>query len=99
MAAALLKAILAYSLPYPSSNMAYATLDHIGGGGASLFPGLDLFSDPFRCNPAHLLFTLSWCSRELVTRGYAKKVFKTLLLLSMLKLLSPAIALAPIPNM
>ena len=76
LAATLFKAVLTYSSPYPSSDMAYATLDHASliGGGAGLFPGMELFSDPFRCNPSHLLFALHWCARELVTRGYSKKV-------------------------
>lgn len=77
LATSLIKAVLGYSLPYPTSDIAYATLDHntmLGGGGASLFPGVDLFVDPFRCSPSHFLSTLRWCCEELVNRGYAKKV-------------------------
>ena len=72
LAATFLKTILTYSLPYPSSDMAYATLDH--HTHPVLLPGVELFSDTFRCSPAHLLSALHWCSRELITRGYTKKV-------------------------
>ena len=77
MAASLLKAILRFSLPYPHTDLEYASSDQlpsVGGGGAFLFPGIDLFADPFRCSPTHLLSTLCCCCEELVTRGYAKKV-------------------------
>ena len=77
LAASLFKAALSYSLPYPTSDMAYATFDHtpsVGGGGMTIFPGVDLFSDPFRCSPTHLLSSLRCCSEELVNRGYDKKV-------------------------
>ena len=77
LAASLFKATLTFSLPYPTSDMAYATMDHaplLGGAGPTLFPGVELFSDSFRCNPTQLLSSLHWCCQELITRGYERKV-------------------------
>lgn len=82
LVSSLLKNILTSTLPYPTSDLAYATFRHAslsgGGGGAvgvaSLFPGVELFSDTFRCSPLELLCTLRWSAEELVTRGHTVKV-------------------------
>ena len=77
LAASLLKTALTFSLPYPTSDINFIQFNHthmLAGGVVNLFPGVELFSDPFRCCPAHLLSTLRWCSEELVKRRYSTKV-------------------------
>ena len=76
LASSFLKAALTFSSHLPTSDLAYATFEPNPFKGARVkpFPGLDLFSDIFRCSPSHLLATLRWCSHELVSRGHALKV-------------------------
>ena len=74
----LLQSVLSFSLPYPLSDLDYATFPHQLTSSAEssqrLLPGLELFSDPHRCDPPSLLSSLHCCSQELVTRNHPVKV-------------------------
>ena len=73
-----IQSVLSFSLPYPLSDLDYATYPHQLTSSAEstqrLLPGLELFSDPHRCDPPSLLSSLHWCSQELVTRNHPVKV-------------------------
>ena len=75
-----LQSVLSFSLPHPTSDLDYATYPHqfpsSAENGQQLLPGVELFSDPYRCDLPSLLSSLHHCSQDLVTRHHAVKVRK-----------------------
>ena len=61
----LVQSLLHSSLPHPMQDMDYRNYRL-----TSLLPGVELFSDPFRCSAATLLFSLHFTCHELVKRGH-----------------------------
>ena len=66
------------SLPYPTSDIDYASYT-VGPDPSTalgtktmerLFPGLDLFSDKFRCNARTLVSCLLWVTNEMHRSHY-----------------------------
>ncbi|CAB3989196.1 Hypothetical predicted protein, partial [Paramuricea clavata] len=71
VAASLLKAMFSCSLPHPTSCCDFALYD-IGNGFpvGTLIPGINLFSDPFRCDAKVLLSSTIWLAEELIDTGH-----------------------------
>ena len=71
MSTALFKSVFRASLAYPSENcdFAFYVLE-----SRELIPGLDLFSDRFRCDPQTLLAALKWNIQELISAKHYMKV-------------------------
>ena len=87
------QALFSSSLPLPTANFDFALYD-IGEGlpVGSLIPGVNLFSDPFRCDAKVLLTSTVWLVEELVeTRNY-------LMVGCMLSFLRPFYMIYGIPN-
>jgi len=82
LAAAFFKSVLSFSLPHPTSDLDYATYSHqfpsSAESGQQLLPGVELFSDPYRCDLPSLLSSLHHCSQDLVTRHHAVKALPVL---------------------
>jgi hypothetical protein len=59
------------SLPHPTSCCDFALYD-IGNGFpvGTLIPGINLFSDPFRCDAKVLLSSTVWLAEELIDTGH-----------------------------
>ena len=67
-----LQALFTASLPHSLSDLYYSTYDW--QQEACLIPGMDLFSDPWRCSVDTLLASLQWAGEEMVRRSHALKV-------------------------
>ena len=74
MAGTFFKSILSFSLPHPVCDLDYASYQLPVVTGTTLIPGVELFSDSFRCNPTVLLSCLHFCVEELIKRRHSVKV-------------------------
>ena len=85
MSASLYKTALSYSLPTPSSDYDFADYQPPRKGDSSIFPGVEVFSDTFRCPPLAMLSSLQWCGEELISRRHAVKVHTVLMSVIIIK--------------
>jgi hypothetical protein len=71
LSACLMKGVFHASLPHPRADCDYATYDIGADGNASeVIPGVDLFSDRFRCDVQSLTAAAGWNIEELLRRGH-----------------------------
>ncbi|XP_062522580.1 cilia- and flagella-associated protein 54-like isoform X2 [Corticium candelabrum] len=71
LSSCLVKSIFRASLPHPQADCEYVRYDIGPDGVASeLVPGIDLFSDYFRCNVQSLVAALEWNIEELLRTRY-----------------------------
>lgn len=71
MSVSLYKTAISYSLPTPTSDYDFTDYQP---RDSSVFPGVEIFSDTFRCPPLAMLSSLQWCGVELISRRHAVKV-------------------------